>query len=63
MGTNFQGHFGILKRATKFFFPEMVGKGNFAFIPYRNCTFLTKLFLKTSKFPNKKGTFDFNVFI
>jgi hypothetical protein len=30
-------------------------------VPYRNCTFLTKLFLKTSKFPNKKGTFDVNL--
>jgi hypothetical protein len=29
--------------------------------PYRNCTFLTKFFLKTWKFPNKKGTFDVNL--
>jgi hypothetical protein len=37
------------------------GGGDFPIIPYRNCTFLTKFFLKTSKFPNKKGTFDVNL--
>ena len=58
-GTGFQGHFWILKRAPKKIFPG--GKENIPFIPYRNCTFLTKLFLKASKFPNKKGTFDFNL--
>jgi hypothetical protein len=30
-------------------------------IPYRNYTFLTRFFLKTSKFPNKNGTFDINL--
>jgi hypothetical protein len=60
-GTGFQGHFWILKRAPKNIFPGNGGKENFPFIPYRNCTFLTKLFWKTSKFPNKKGTFDFNL--
>jgi hypothetical protein len=37
----------------------------FAFLsfrrPCRNCTFLTKFFKKTWKFPNKKGTFDVNL--
>ena len=36
-------------------------KKNFPVIPYRNCTFLNKFFLKTSKLPNKKGTFDANL--
>ena len=55
-GTGFQGHFWILKRAPKTFSPEM-----FPVIPYQNCMFLTKLFFKTSKFPNKKGAFDVNL--
>ena len=46
-------------------FPRNVGDGRgkktFSLIPYRNCTFFTKFFLKTSKFPNKKGTFDINL--
>ena len=33
----------------------------FPVVPYRNCTFLTEFFLKTWKFPNKKGTFDVNL--
>jgi hypothetical protein len=58
-----KGHFWILKRAPKKFFPEMLatGKKNFLIL-YRNiCMFFTKLFLKTLKFPNKKGTFDVNL--
>jgi hypothetical protein len=52
-GTGFQGHFWILKRAPKNVFPEMLatGGGDFPVIPYRNCMFLTKFILKTSKFP------------
>ena len=65
-GTGFQGHFWILKRALKKLFPEMLARGGgkkyFLAILYRNYTFLTpKLFLKTWKFPNKKGTFDVNL--
>jgi hypothetical protein len=46
-----------LKRAPKKFFPEMLATGG-----GRNIlTFLTKFFLKTWKFPNKKGTFDVNL--
>jgi hypothetical protein len=37
------------------------GGKNFPVVPYRNCTFLTKFFLKTWKFPSKKGTFDVNL--
>jgi hypothetical protein len=37
------------------------GKTNFSVIPYRNGTFLHNLFLKTSKLPNKKGTFYVNL--
>jgi hypothetical protein len=37
------------------------GGGGVPVVPYRNCTFLTKFFLKTWKFPNKKGTFDVNL--
>ena len=37
------------------------GEKNFPVVPYRNCTFLTKFFKKTWKFPNKKGTFDVNL--
>jgi hypothetical protein len=65
-GHRFQGHFRILKRAPKTFFPKMLATGggggekNFPVIPYRNCTFLTKFF-KTRKFPNRKGTFDVNL--
>jgi hypothetical protein len=42
---------------------KMLGQGgeDFPIIPYRNCTFLTNFFLKTSKFPIKKGTFDVNL--
>jgi hypothetical protein len=36
-------------------------KKNFPVVPYQNCTFLTKFFLKTWKFPNKKGTFYVNL--
>jgi hypothetical protein len=53
-----------LKRAAKKFFTEMLAGGeekNFAVVPYRNCTFLTKCLKKTWKFPNKKGTFDVNL--
>jgi hypothetical protein len=32
------------------------GEKNFPVVPHRNCTFLTKFFFKTWKFPNKKGT-------
>jgi hypothetical protein len=62
-GTGFQGHFWILKRGPKKLFPANVGgrKENVLIILYRNFTFLTKLFLKTSKFPNKEGTFDVNL--
>jgi hypothetical protein len=52
-GTGFQGHFRTLKRAPKKSYPEI--------IPCRNCTFLTTFFLKTWKFPNKKGIFDVNL--
>jgi hypothetical protein len=49
-GTGFQGHFWIKK--------------HFPVILYQNCTFLAKIFFKTSKLPNKKGIFDVNpVFI
>ena len=34
---------------------------NFPVVPYRDCTFFTKFFLKTWKFPNKKGTFGVNL--
>jgi hypothetical protein len=37
------------------------GREKFPVIQYRNCTFLTKFFLKTWKFPNKKGIFDVNL--
>jgi hypothetical protein len=52
-----------LKRAPKKIFPEMLATGerDFPVVPYRNYTFLTKFFLKTWKFPNKKGTFDVNL--
>ena len=61
-GHRFQGHFGILKRAPKKFFPEMLATGGiFPSYQYRNCTFLTKFFLKTWKFPNKKDTFEVNL--
>jgi hypothetical protein len=57
-----------LKRAPKKFFPEMLATGGGArekfsrhTIPKLTCTFLTKFFLKTWKFPNKKGTFDVNL--
>ena len=61
-GHRFQGHFGILKRAPKKIFPEMLVTGGiFPSYQYRNCTFLTKFFLKTWKFPNKKDTFEVNL--
>ena len=34
---------------------------NFPAVAYRNCTFLTKYFKETWKFPIKKGTFDVNL--
>ena len=37
------------------------GRKNFPVVAYRYCTFLTKFFKKTWKFPNKKGTFDVNL--
>ena len=37
------------------------GRKNFPIAAYRNCTFFTKFFKKTWKFPNKKGTFDVNL--
>ena len=52
------GALSDIEKGTKKFFPGNVGgtKKNFLVILYRNCTFLSKFFLKTSKFPNKKGT-------
>ena len=66
-GTGFQGHFWILKRAPKKFFPEMLatmgggGGGEKLYYTQLYCTFLTNFFLKTLKFPNKKGTFHVNL--
>jgi hypothetical protein len=59
-----QGHFWILKRAPKKFsrICWRRGEGGRNIFPsYRNCTFFIKFFLKTWKFPNKKGAFDVNL--
>ena len=37
------------------------GGRNFPVIAYRSCTFLTKFFLKTWKFPRQKGGFEVNL--
>ena len=61
-GHRLSGALRILKMAPKTFFPEMLATGgDFPVIPYRNCTFLTKFFKKTWKFPNKKGASEDNL--
>jgi hypothetical protein len=70
VGSDFQGHFWVLKRAHQKNFPEMlatqgVGEEFSVFSPHTipKLHFLTKFFFKTLKFPNEKGTFDVNLVI
>jgi hypothetical protein len=63
--TGFQGHFWILKRAPKKFFPKMLATGGerkiFPWHTIPKLHVFDQMFLKTSKLPNKKGTFDVNL--
>jgi hypothetical protein len=59
-----RGTLGYRKGHLKNFSPKCWrrgGKKKFSRRSIPNCTFLTKFFKKTWKFPNKKGTFDVNL--
>jgi hypothetical protein len=63
-GTGSRGTLGYWKGHLKIFSGKCWrrGEGDFPIVPYQNCTFLPNtFFLKTWKFPNKKGTFDVNL--